>query len=130
MADIYLGQSGSEVKLPKIRSFGSLPKIPVGRTLAFEKEPMGDGSFDYNVLEQSPRTWIFVFENLTDAEIAPLRTENARGEALHFQNNWESSAWTWVFIEGFDEEVDLEVSTDADVRWRLTLKLGEAPAAL
>lgn len=128
MPNVYLGQSGAEVLLPKIRSFGPLGYIPIPQTRQYEKKQMADGSWRYNVLAVHPKKWTYVLENLTAAELAPLQTENERGEKLHFQDGWEGPAWTWVFIAGFEPEIDLAISTAADVRWRLTLTLEEVPA--
>lgn len=128
MPDIYLGPSGAETLLPKIKSFGSLPNIPIPQTNQYDKEFMLDGSPRYNVKPVNPKKWTFKWDNLTAAEFAVLQGHNAQKAALHFQNGWEGTAWTWVWIADFSPEVNLEISTTADIRWILAMTLEEIPA--
>ncbi len=89
---------------------------------------MLDGSPRYNVKPVNPRKWTFKLDNLTAAEFAVLKGHNDLRTILHFQNGWESTDWTWVFIEEFSPEVNVEISTAADIRWMLVMTLGEIPA--
>jgi hypothetical protein len=128
MPDVYLGPSGSETLLPAIRSFDTLPNIPIPQTNQYDKSIMSDGSPRYNVKPVNPRKWTFKWDNLTAAVFAVLKGHNDRREALHFQNGWEGVAWTWVWIAEFSPEINMEISTSADIRWMLVMTLEEIPA--
>jgi len=126
MADIYLGQNGSEVLLPPLRRVGRFEAtIPIEYQKQIDKAAMLDGSIRYNFREHHPRRWPLDWEALTAAELADFLTLNGYEEELHFQNNWEDATWHWVVITEFRHPVNVKMSCAEDTRFDVSMVLEE-----
>ena len=99
MADIKLGLSGSEVTLPQPQARGGVPPgMPVGYVKQMDRTTMADGSTRYNTRAYHPRTFSLSWEQLTAVQIAAIEVEIKRNVRLHYQNNWYSADWIWVWV--------------------------------
>lgn len=126
MADIYLGQAGSEVLLPPIRRVGGFDaEIPIEYAKQIDKATMLDGSTRFNFREHHPRRWQLEWEAVTEAELADFLLLNGYEEALRFQNNWEDATWHEVVITEFRYPVNLKMSCSTASRYNVSMTLDE-----
>ena len=121
---VWLGPFGAEIKLPRLRWLDqAAPSLPGSFENNVEGVSQIDGARRYNLKRKRVRTWTFVWEMLTPAELAlflDLVDMNAR---LHFQNNWEGPEWRWVAVKSFQISPALKLGRLLDNRYRVDLTL-------
>ncbi len=99
---IWLGPEFGEVKLPRIRWIErQAPGIPAAAGPRIDQGTMLDGTWRFNRRRKDQRSWSFVWQMLTGAELAIFLAIQEQNGKLHFQNNWESPEWRWVNIVNF-----------------------------
>ena len=120
---IWLGPEWAEVKLPRLRWIErQAPGIPAAAGPRLDQGTMLDGTWRFNRRRKDQRTWSFVWQMLTGAELAIFRAIQEQNGKLHFQNNWESPEWRWVNIVNFG----IWPEPKAPDRYRIELTLEQA----
>lgn len=101
MADVKLGQSGSEVTLPTVQWLGLAPEFPVYYIRQIEEKRMSDGSMRYGFYKDQ-REWYLEWGFITKIQLDSILTLCGHKEVLKFQNNYEDATWYDVVIIYFE----------------------------
>jgi hypothetical protein len=121
---IWLGPCGVEIKLPPFRWLDrNAPMLPVGYSNKVETVGQIDGTRRFNIKRIRTREWLFVWEQLTETELAVFIDLADINERLHFQNNWESPDWYWVAVKSIVITPAVKCGQMGDNKYRVDLIL-------
>lgn len=121
---IWLGPFGTEIKLPRLRWIDrNAPQLPVTYDNQIENVGQIDGVRRFNLKRKRVRQWVFVWEMLTETELAVFIDLADMNQRLHFQNNWVSPEWHWVAVKSLNISPAIKCGQMMDNRYRVDLVL-------
>jgi len=125
MAAIKLGLLGSEVTLPEIKyAPGSGIDLPFNCAKNVDEVSMLDGSSNFNIMANHPRSFPLEWDELTWAEVVTILDVCVLEQELSFINEYvDSVAYPVVVLDyGFTPIAETTGQTTILYRFRLELK--------
>ena len=123
MANVYLGPSGSETRLPTLMFMGSPPSWSVSTKKQGEKTMMSDGSYRWNFLG-TKKVFQAEYGFLTNAQLTIFKDLNDLDQVLRFKNEFEEDVWYNVVINAFDHDPERTDIRQLD-RYKISMTLEE-----
>ena len=128
MADIWLGPSGSETKLPEMMFMGSPPSWPVSTKKQIEKARMSDRSIRVAFFGDL-KVFQIRYGFLINTELTIFKNLNALNQILRFKNEYEEDVWYSIVITSFSHDPERTDIRQLD-RYKISMTLEETDSSL
>ena len=128
MANIWLGPSGSETKLPTMMSMGRPPSWPVTTKKQMERATMSDKSSKFAFFG-TLKVFQIGYGYLTAEQLEIFKAFNELKQILRYKNEHEEDVWYNVVITSFTHEPERMDIRQLD-RYKISMTLEETDSSL